>query len=102
LGWFEELTNDKEYGTIEMPSSFAFDYPFEKIKIAFWLWMVSGFEHLPTQDEIDLYDKRWISDMKLAYHFFSAKKSKKKPFTEHLVTEYEKHLQELSEMNQRG
>lgn len=33
--------------------------------------MTSGFEKLPTQDEIMAYDPRWITDMQLMYKMYS-------------------------------
>lgn len=33
--------------------------------------MVSGFQRLPTQDEVQSYDPRWITDMQLAHRKYS-------------------------------
>lgn len=40
------------------------------MQIGFWLWAMSGFKRLPTQDEVLAYDPRWISDMRLAHQLY--------------------------------
>lgn len=61
-------TNSHVYGE---PEEWEFDYPFEVIQTAFWLWAMSDFHRLPTQDEVLSYDPRYISDMKLAHTIYS-------------------------------
>lgn len=61
----------KSQGTFGLPKRWKFDYPWSMVKIGFWLWMVSGFERLPTQQEVMAYDPRWITDMQLAYQVYS-------------------------------
>lgn len=61
----------KAQGQFGLPQSWKFDYPWSMVKIGFWLWMVSGFERLPTQQEVMAYDPRWITDMQLAYQIYS-------------------------------
>lgn len=38
--------------------------------------MLSGFERLPSQDEVLEYDPRWISDMHLAYKLYAVQTNK--------------------------
>ncbi len=52
-------------GEFGEPEKWEFDYPWEKVRAGFWMWAMSGFTKMPTQDEIDLYDKRWVDDMRL-------------------------------------
>ncbi len=59
--------SSKSQGTFGLPEAWSFDYPWSVVKIGFWLWMVSGFERLPNQQEVMAYDPRWITDMQLAY-----------------------------------
>jgi hypothetical protein len=61
-------TGKKVYGE---PEQWEFDYSFEKVKLGFWLWEMSGFKYLPTQDEVDQYDSRWVSDMRLAQTIYA-------------------------------
>ena len=65
-----DLTTTSQ-GTFGLPPGWKFDYPWSMVKIGFWLWMVSGFERLPTQQEVMAYDPRWITDMQLAYQVYS-------------------------------
>lgn len=60
--------NNHVYGE---PEEWEFDYPFEIVQTAFWLWSMSEFQRLPTQDEVMAYDARYISDMKLAHTIYS-------------------------------
>ena len=61
----------KSQGVFGLPDKWKFDYPWSMVKIGFWLWMVSGFERLPTQKEVMEYDPRWITDMQFAYQIHS-------------------------------
>jgi hypothetical protein len=54
-----------------LPEEYQFDWPFDIIKVAWWLWAMSDFQRLPTQDEIMLYDARYISDMQLASEIYA-------------------------------
>lgn len=54
-----------------LPEKWEFDYSWALVKIGFWLWMTSGFERLPTQEDVMRYDPRWVSDMQLAYRIYS-------------------------------
>jgi hypothetical protein len=47
------------------PDEWEFDYPFDFLQIAYWLWAMSDYKHLPSQDDIAKYDPRYISDMRL-------------------------------------
>ena len=57
--------------TFGEPEEWSFDYSWEVIQTGFWLWAMSDFKHLPTQDEILRYDKRYLSDIRLAYTIYS-------------------------------
>lgn len=58
------------------PEQWEFDYPWDNmVKTGFWLWAMSGFKELKTQDEIMAYDPRWIGDMHLAYTLYSHQKN---------------------------
>lgn len=60
--------SNKVYGE---PDEWEFEYPWEVIQIAFWLWAMSGFKHLPNQEDVLKYDPRYISDVKLAHMIYS-------------------------------
>lgn len=47
------------------PDEWEFDYPFNFLQIAYWLWAMSDYKHLPSQDEVARYDPRYISDIRL-------------------------------------
>ncbi len=68
--WLRSLHDkgEPEYGE---PDEWHFDFPWDEVQIGFWLWVMSDFKHLPTQQEVQQYDPRWISDMKLAYKIYS-------------------------------
>ena len=53
------------------PVYWRFDYPFKILQTAFWLWSMSGFQRMPTQDEVLEYDDRYLSDMKLLYNIYA-------------------------------
>ncbi len=57
---------ERSKGTFGEPDEWEFDYPWRRVKIGFWLWSMSGFQTLPTQDDVSRYDERWVSDMQLA------------------------------------
>lgn len=61
-------TSDKVYGE---PDSWTFDYPYDFLQTAFWMWFMGDFKRLPTQDEVYAYDPRYISDMRLMYHIYA-------------------------------
>lgn len=61
-------TKGSSYGE---PEEWQFDYPWDTIQTAFWLWAMSGFQRLPIQEEVMAYDSRYISDMQLAYQIYS-------------------------------
>jgi hypothetical protein len=62
-------TGDKK--TFGEPDKWEFDYPWDIVQTGFWLWAMSGFQKLPTQDEVQAYDPRFISDMRLAHLIYS-------------------------------
>lgn len=53
------------------PEEWEFDYPWQIVQTAFWLWSMSGFQRLPLQSEVMSYDPRYISDLKLAHQIYS-------------------------------
>lgn len=55
-------TGQQVYGE---PDEWEFDYPWEFLQVAYWLWHMSDYKHLPTPEEVAKYDPRYISDMKL-------------------------------------
>lgn len=61
------------------PEQWEFDYPWEVVKTAFWLWSMSGFQRLPTQEEVKQYDPRYLSDIKLAYQIYSHQNNESAP-----------------------
>ncbi|RMG84828.1 MAG: hypothetical protein D6712_10590 [Chloroflexi bacterium] len=58
-------------GVYGEPESWEFDYQWDILKIAFWLWYMSGFQRLPTQKEVMEYDPRYISDMELMWQIYA-------------------------------
>ena len=71
-----ESGDNKTYGE---PDEWEFDYPWEIIQTAFWLWAMSGFQYLPRQDEVMAYDPRFISDIRLAHMIYSHQGNKSAP-----------------------
>jgi len=67
------MANDKKQDVFGEPEEWAFDYPWEIVRTGFWLWKMSGFQRLYTQDEVMVYDPKWIGDMSLAYTIYSHK-----------------------------
>lgn len=63
-----DTTSGKVYGE---PDEWEFEYTWEVIQIAFWLWAMSGFKYLPNQEEVLRYDPRYISDIKLAHTIYA-------------------------------
>jgi len=61
----------KSRGVFGLPERWQFDYPWSLVKTGFWLWMTSGFEKLPTQEQVMAYDPRWITDMQLMYQIYA-------------------------------
>jgi hypothetical protein len=53
------------------PEKWEFDYSWDVLQTAFWLFSISDFKRLPTQDEVLSYDPRYISDIKLMYWLYS-------------------------------
>lgn len=61
----------KDSKTFGEPDEWEFDYPWEVVQTAFWLWSMSGFQRLPTQDEVMSYDPRFVSDLRLAHQIYA-------------------------------
>lgn len=57
--------------TFGEPDEWQFDYPWDVIQTAFWLWSMSDFKYLPNQDEVLAYDRRYLSDIRMAYTIYS-------------------------------
>jgi hypothetical protein len=53
------------------PDEWQFDYSWDILQNAFWLWSMSGFQRLPTQEEVMNYDPRYISDIRLMHMIYS-------------------------------
>ncbi len=68
--WFRSF-HEKSTEVYGEPEKWEFDYPFDFVKLAFWLWKMSDFRHLPSQDEVAKYSSAYISDMKLAQWLYS-------------------------------
>lgn len=51
--------------TFGEPEEWHFDYPWEILKTAYWIWAMSDFKYLPHPDEVMAYPREWITDMKL-------------------------------------
>lgn len=79
-------TSDKS-GSFGEPDFWRFDYPFDILQTAFWLWAMSGFQRLPTQDEVMAYDERYLSDIKLMYQIYSHQGNQSLPMQ--LLEQYE-------------
>ncbi len=43
-----------------------FDYEWEHVKIGVYLWCLSGWQRMPTQDEVLALDPKWFSDLQHA------------------------------------
>lgn len=65
------IPTGKPSQTFGEPDEWEFDYTWEVVQTAFWLWAMSGFQRLPTQNEVMEYDPRYISDMRLAHQIYS-------------------------------
>lgn len=57
--------------TWDEPDEWEFDYEWSVVQDAFWLWSMSGFQRLPSQDEVLAYDPRYLSDIRLAHQIYS-------------------------------
>lgn len=72
------------------------------VKTGFWIWAMSDFQRMPSQDEVAQYDPRWISDMKLMmqlYSFQTNSTSVMKVFEEQLAKEEAIRIRQSSKRN---
>jgi hypothetical protein len=67
-----------------VPEEFKLHYHARMVQIGYWLFKMSDYQHLPTQDEIGSYDPNWISDIKLAheYNLFYEDRSTQRQFAD--------------------
>lgn len=70
--WLKSMVpSGKSNQTYGEPEKWEFDYPWQVVQTAFWLWSMSSFQRLPIQDEVLQYDPRYISDLRLAHQIYS-------------------------------
>ncbi len=63
MNWFADLNNHEDvYG---LPEDFEFDALWEEVRVGFWLWKMSGFQHMPTREEVRALDPDWVGDMQM-------------------------------------
>lgn len=73
MDWIKSIassgsSSSKAFGT---PEEWEFDYDWARVKVALWVFILSGFKVLLTQDEAGRYDPRWVDDIKLGLTFYS-------------------------------
>lgn len=85
--------------TFGEPEEWHFDYPWEILKTAYWIWAMSDFKYLPHPDEVMAYPREWITDMKLMMNI-SGHQSNTRP-EQRLVDDLvaNEKMQEISDMS---